>query len=228
VQTKIEELRGKIATITLGELNNGIDAVFDEMRSVSLTREDVSSLKNELYELRRPFLEAQENKAKELEQIAKEKLQKKREQILSLKEKISHFSKEDESMELEALEAGFEEIKTELESLELSKMERQQLDRTIRPLRDLVAEKKEHSLLNLSEDDKKTLENLKTVLGQKKERRLEIKEQLEIYRKTLGGSNLDFEKSMQYQELVEQEKERLEKANSGISEIEEKISDLES
>ena len=79
----------------------------------------------------------------------------------------------------------------------------------------------------MSDDEKKTLENLKTVLKQKKDRRQEIKQQLESYRKSLGGSGLDFEKAMQIQELVEQEKERLEKANAGIQEIEQKIAELE-
>jgi DnaJ-class molecular chaperone len=80
----------------------------------------------------------------------------------------------------------------------------------------------------LSDDDLKTLENLRTILSQKKERRQEIKEQLETYRKSLGSSNLDFEKAMLHRELVDQEKERLEKANSGIAEIEQKIDALES
>ena len=91
----------------------------------------------------------------------------------------------------------------------------------------MIADKKEHSLLNLSEDDKKTLENLRVVLLQKKQRRQEVKEQLESYRKALGSSSLDFEKAMQVRELVEQEKERLDKANSAIQEIEQKIAELE-
>jgi hypothetical protein len=130
-------------------------------------------------------------------------------------------------MELEQLVSAVKEVETELAQLEISKMEKQQIERTLRPIKDLVADKKESSLLNLSEDDKKTLENLRVVLQQKKERRQEVKDQLEIYRKALGGSNLDFEKAMQYRELVDQEKERLEKANAAIEEIEEKISDLE-
>lgn len=64
-------------------------------------------------------------------------------------------------------------------------------------------------------------------MQQRKERRQEIKQQLEIYRKALGGSNLDFEKAMHYQELVQQEKERLDKANAAIEEIEQKIAELE-
>ena len=52
----------------------------------------------------------------------------------------------------------------------------------------------------LSEDDLKALEQLKEVLEERKLRRQEIKNQLESYRKLLGGSGFDFEKAMMYRE----------------------------
>jgi hypothetical protein len=64
-------------------------------------------------------------------------------------------------------------------------------------------------------------------LEQKKQRRQEIKEQVEQYRKAVGSSNLDFEKGMQIRELMDQEKELLEKTNSSIEEIEQKIAEFE-
>lgn len=131
-------------------------------------------------------------------------------------------------MELTDLSAKTAALEAELAKFDISKMEKQQIERSLRPLKDLIHEKKEHSLLNLSEDDKKVLENLKVVLEQRVKRRQEIKDQLEVYRKALGGSNLDFEKAMHYQELLEQERERLEKAVASIAEIEQKIAELES
>jgi hypothetical protein len=226
IQSKIDALKEKALELPIQELNTEIDAISDEMRNIPLHRDDVRYLRDELFRLREPHIAAQEQKARELEAAEKEKLRLKREKLVALKEKISHFSKEGERLELEALATVYAEILTELEQLEISKMEKQQIERTLRPLKDLIADKKEHSLLNLSEDDKKTLENLRVVLQQKKQRRQEIKDQLETYRKALGGSSLDFEKAMHYRELVEQEKERLEKANAGIEEIEKKIADL--
>lgn len=225
IQAKIDELKAK--DISLSELNGEIETISNEMRNVPLHRDDVRFLREELYNLRTPHLAAQEQKAKELEQAEKEKLRLKREQVQALKEKVAHLLKQGETLELDVLTASFQEAETQIAQLEASKMEKQQLERSLRPLKDLIADKKEHSLLNLSEDDKKTLENLRTILQQRKQRRQEIKDQLETYRKALGGSNLDFEKAMQYRELVEQEKERLEKANSSIEEIEQKIAELE-
>lgn len=228
VQERIGALKGKTEEISLNDLNQEIDVISQEMRGVSLTRDDVKHLRSELYALREPHLAAQEKRAKELEEKAKEKLKQKREQIASIKEKTNSLVQTGDDMDLEVLEAEYKELHEIVKDLDVSKMERQQLERFLRPLRDLVADKREHSLLNLSEDEKKTLENLKLVLKQKKERRLEIKAQLEIYRKALGGSNLDFEKAMHYQELAEQEKERFDKAAQGIGEIEQKIRELES
>jgi hypothetical protein len=227
IQSRIDEVKGRVLEMTMNELNKVIDEISDEMRSVPLHRDDVRYLRDELYRLREPHLAAQEQKAKDLEMAEKEKLRQKRELMTALKEKIAHFSKQGEKMDLDALLAGLEEIETQLAQIEASKMEKQQVERSLRPLKDIIADKKEHSLLNLSEDDKKALENLKLVLQQRKDRRQEIKTQLEVYRKALGGSSLDFEKAMHYQELVEQERERLEKANSAIEEIEHKISELE-
>ncbi|OGN63914.1 MAG: hypothetical protein A3E80_01445 [Chlamydiae bacterium RIFCSPHIGHO2_12_FULL_49_9] len=228
IQTLIDELKAKGHSLNLRELDLEIDRIFKEMRGLPLHRDDVRALQGELHQLRAPLLAAQEQRARELEAQEKEKIRLKKEKVISLKERIAQLLKDGERMELEVLISAFSEIQAQIEQLEASKIEKQQIERTLRPLKDFIADKKEHSLLNLSEDDKKTLENLRLVLQQKKERRQEIKNQLEIYRKAVGSSSLDFEKAMHYRELMDQEKERLEKANAAIDEIEQKISELES
>jgi len=226
VQAKIDAVKERAAELSLNDLDAELDVIADEMRDVPLHRDDVRYLRDQLNEIRAPHIAAQEQKARDAELAEKEKLRLKREMIVSLKEKISHLCKEGERLELDPLSAAFDEVLSQIEQLEVSKMEKQQMERSLRPIKDLIADKKENSLLNLSEDDKKALENLRVVLQQKKQRRQEIKDQLETYRKALGGSNLDFEKAMHCRELVEQEKERLEKANAAIEEIEQKIAEL--
>ena len=228
IEKKIEELKAKSAEMSLRDLDKEIDLLSKEMRETSLHRDDVRHLRDELTKLRAPHIAAQAQKSRELEEAEKEALRMKREKLAKIKEEISSLQKDGLQQDLDAFSSRFDEIIANIESLEASKVEKQQLERTLRPLKDLLAEKKEQSLLNLSEDDRKTLENLKTVLQQKKDRRHEIKEMLELHRKTLGSSGLDFEKAMQLRELIDQEKERLEKANAGIQEVEAKISELES
>ncbi len=227
IKAKIDALKEKSTQLSLPDLTREIEILSNEMRGIQLQRDDVKYLREELFKLREPHRAAQEQKAKELLEMEKEKLRVKREQMNELKEKILQTLKDASTMDLEVLGAVYSDIEGQLAKLEISKVEKQQLERSLRPLKDLIADQKERSLLNLSEDDKKTLENLKLALQQRKERRQEIREQMEIYRKALGGSNLDFEKAMHYQELIEQEKERFDKANTAISEIEEKISELE-
>lgn len=121
-----------------------------------------------------------------------------------------------------------EALKQEYAALTLSKMERQLFDRLFKQIKDLITEKKERALLALSKDDLDALEKLEALLEERRVERQEIKELLEQYRKTLGGSNLDFEKAMVMQEMLETEKERLEKADAAIAELEEKIEDISS
>lgn len=227
IEQKIEELKAKSAELSLRDLDLEIDAVLKEMRNVSLHRDDVRSLRDELSALRGPHLAAQEQRARELEAAEKEALRIKKEKLLKIKDAAAVLQKEGQDLDLDTFSSRYAEIMQETETLSLSKIEKQQLDRQLRSLKDLFAEKKEHSLINLSEDDRKVLENLRLVLEQKKERRQEIRETLEGYRKLLGGSSLDFEKAMHIRELIDQEKERLEKANLGIQEIEDKIASLE-
>ena len=227
VEKKIEELKTRSAELSLRDLDKEIDVISREMREIALHRDDVRYLRDELMKLRVPHLAAQEQKARELEEAEKEALRIKREKIAHIKEAAASLQKEGSLLDLEAFSIRYEEILESLNSLEASKIEKQQLERSLRPLKDLLADKKEQSLLNLSEDDRKTLENLKIVLQQKKERRQEIKDMLELHRKALGGSGLDFEKAIQLRELIDQEKERMEKANAGIKEIEDKIDALE-
>lgn len=227
VQTRIEALKARSSELSLRDLDKEIEEIVRDMRSISLHRDDVRALRDELSQLRTPYLAAQEQKARELEEAEKEKLRLKKERVTQIKEEIAFLTKEGAQIELEDLLARFNELLQNIDQLEAPKIEKQQIERTLRSLKDLVADRKEHSLLNLSDDDLKTLENFRTILAQKKQRRQEIKEQLEIYRKSLGSSNLDFEKAMLYRELMDQEKERLDKANLAIEEIEQKIATLE-
>ncbi len=224
---KIEELAPKAAEMELVALDEAIEAISQEMRSADLHRDDVRFLKDSLAKLRAPHLEALEQKAREIEMVEKEKQRLKKEQVLELKAQIADLIKDGANLEMEALVSAFADVKQKLEKLETSKMEKQQIERSLRPLKDLVADKKENSLLHLTDDQRQNLENLRTVLLQKKQRRQEIKDQIETYRKALGSSGLDFEKAMLYREQADQEKDLLDKANASIEEIEKKIAEIE-
>ncbi len=227
IQTKIDELGTRSEEMSLRDLDKEIDEIVREIRAANLEREDVRLLRDSLARVRAPHVAAAEKKAKEIEQAEQEKMQLRKEKITKLKEAVHQFLNDAPQMELDFLVAQYKQMEADIVSIEMSKVEKQVLERSLRPIKDLIADKKEHSLLNLSEDDRKTLENLRTVLQQKKERRQEIKELIDSYRKTLGSSGLDFEKAFHLRELLDQEKERLDKASANIEEVEQKIAELE-
>ena len=196
------------------------------MRAVELGKEDLWYFRQEMSQLRAPLLALQEQKRKEIEEAEKQKLQQKKEKMGALKDRLAQLQKES-NMTADELSDEFDQIRKEIDELSLGKYDLQQFERLLRPLKDLIAERKESALLNLSDDEKNTLVQLREVLEQRKVRRQEIKDQLEIYRKTLGGSSLDFEKAMAMREQIEFEKERLEKANASVLEVEQKISEIE-
>ena len=177
-QAKIEELKAQSEGMTLVELDREIDEISREMRAVTLDREDVRNLRDALTSVRIPHLDAQEKKAKDLEEAEREKIRLKKEKVSAVKEQVAYLLKEAHQMDIDALSTQFDTLKQEMGQLDISKLEKQQLERQIRTLKDLVADRKENSLLNLSDDDRKALENLRLVLQQKKERRQAIKENL--------------------------------------------------
>ncbi len=214
--------------ISIENCNKQSAEILDFMRTLELGREEVRSLKDLVFQAKRiPFNQAREqeiekqNKEKEVEVLRREK-------INSLKGTLTTLLNTASEMDLVDLTAKRDEIQQQFEEITLAKAEKQIVDRLFKQLKDAIDEKKERALLMLSEDDLKALDQLKAVCEERKQRRQEIKAQLEHYRKLLGGSGFDFEKAMSYREIIEAEKATLEKINASIEEIEEKIDQIES
>lgn len=200
-----------------------LDSISRWMREVELTRFDVQELKDLLRQARSPLdakIKDEENlkrqKEVEFEKVRREKVEEFKVDLEALKEKIGITS-------VEALSQELEIVRKNLLTLSVSKSERQTLEKNLKNLRDQIAEREEQALLALPEGDREALENLKKILEERKKRRKEIKEQIEEYRKVMGGSALDFEKAMRFNELMTSEKDHLSKVDEGINEIERKI-----
>lgn len=207
---------------------NETEAISRWMREIELTRQDVKRLKEELALARQPLEAKQKEEENKRRQKAEAFEQARREKIEALKNQIEILSEKVPNEKIDTLLSELEECRQVFASLSMLKLERQQIERKLHTIRDQIAEQQEQALIDLSDDDRATLENLKSVLDQRKQRRKEIKAQLEEYRKVNGSSGLDFEKAMRIQELMRDEKERLVKSDEGIAEIEKKIRDLKS
>ncbi|MCH9627436.1 MAG: hypothetical protein S4CHLAM2_10760 [Chlamydiales bacterium] len=205
-----------------------LESISRWMRDVDLTRPHVRFLKEELEKARQPIDAIQNAEVESRRQKQVEFEQARREKVEQLKQEVEAIAQTIASEHVEILLERLEECRKAFAGASMMKVERQQLDRKIKEVRDLIAEKQEQALIDLSDDDRATFDGLKGVLEQRKERRKAVKAQIEEYRKTSSGSGLDFEKAMRVQELMQEEKERLAKLDEGIDEIEAKISAFKS
>ncbi len=224
---KVNELQARIValagTASLRELDAALEEVSREMRGLAeLTRDDVRFLRDEMSKVRAPLAAVEADKQRELEQQERARQKAKRDRIDAYKARAQSAGKETPA---EGLADELTALEGELNSLEVTNFEKQNLDRLLRPLRHLVAEHRERVFL--TDDQRHTLENLRAALDQKKKRRAEIKEQLEQHRRSLASSGLDFEKAMALRESIEQEKEQLAKVEEGIEELETKMTELD-
>ena len=227
IQAKIVELGEKATSISLKELDAEIDLINQEMRQVFLFKEDVRALRDSMALLRAPHIAAAEQKLREKEDAEKERLRLRKEQIAELKQNIDQALKDVETKEMPELLPLHEQLTRQAAGLDLSKMEKPPIDRALKTLKDLIAERKERQLLNLGDDQIQALQQLRLVLQQRRDRRKEAKEQLEVYRKALSASDLGFEQAMETSNQLEEWKQRLVEIDKGIREIEQKISEME-
>ena len=228
VHAKIQELEEKCKSgISSDEANSISNAIQQEMRSLELLKGDVRNLKTEIRAALAPITEKEQEEKERIRKSREEEIQKKNSAIEQILKKIDSLIKEEENYSFEDISKERESILKEIQALSLNKIEKQNIDRALKPLKDVILNKKEKSLLNLSKDELQALDQMKEILSQRIERRNEVKLQLEKYRKDLGSSGLDFEKAMMYREMMDMEKERLDKINELIDEIQEKISEIE-
>jgi len=201
--------------------------IADYMKTLQLEREDVKILKEELTQAKKIILDREREKEEQRLQKEREEERERRARIQAFKEELEKLVQETEEYEIGVLQGKYQELHTTFDGLGLNKMERQLIERQFKQLKDGIAGKKEKALLALSEEELKSLDELKNLLRERVERRSEIKNQLEQYRKALGGSGFDFEKAMLQRELIESEKASLEKIDRAIEELEQKIEDIE-
>lgn len=230
VQNKINELNESFSSkqLTINEALKKVDEITYFMRQVELGRDELKTLRDELLKVKQPIFEQQ--KKEELEkQIVEQERERQRTQLMqSLKNECENLVNSSEDVEAEKLAAERDALLEKIAQSSITKLEKQELERSLKPLRDIIADKKERALLDLSEDDRQKLGHLKELLKEKKTRRQEIKNQLEVYRRAKGSSGFDFEQAMNYNDQIASEKERLEKIVQGIKEIEEMIENIES
>ncbi len=199
------------------------DEILKFMRTIELSSRDVKFLKDALYQAKRPLLEKEEIKAAKAREVKEEKNKARILAIGELKEQIQKAVEQGAEKNSTELSEQSKSFTAEMRNLHLTKAEKQPLEKQLKLLKELINDKKDQALLSLSSAELESLSHLKGALENSEARRKEIKDQLEVLRQMASGSDLDFEKAISYREQIEKEKERLQKVNSVINEIEEKM-----
>ncbi|CUI16261.1 conserved hypothetical protein [Candidatus Protochlamydia naegleriophila] len=213
---------------SLSESQKKLEEIVTLMRRTELGRDELKFLRDELSGVRKIIQDRVKAEEDARHQQEQERNRQKKEKYNSFREMAENLVRQADSYDVEQLMAERDQVLSQLQESTLTKNEKLEIERLLKPLKDIITDKSEKALLALSEDDRHALQQLQDILSQRKERRQEIKKQLEIYRKAAGSSSLDFEKAMSFTAQINEEKERLEKANQGIIEIERKITDLQS
>jgi hypothetical protein len=188
-----------------------LDDIGHRMRKAELGKPEIHYLREKTKELRNHL-----SAKMDVEDQQRKQEVKKRED-----EKLARFAAKKDLFKTlidQADSVNVQELTKEIAAESFTRSQKQELDSLLRKLKDAIEEKKEAALLQTD-----GIGELRELLKERKERRREIKDELETLRKAKGGSGLDFAQAMEYDELLETQKMRLEKIEAGIREVEEKI-----
>ena len=213
---KIEELRAfceNPENLVKEKIVEKISAVQSEMRSIALGREDVKTMRAEIQKIRTEALDKIQEKVE-----AQEK--KDRELIESLKAELTKHLENEATSTVETLVEAEERMLESFGRLKLAASEKQVFERNFSDLRSFILDKKGEKA--------ETLDELENLLEEREELLNQVKQQVEDYRKEMGGSSLDFEKAMTYRELYDSAKIHLDKEVEAVDRLEEKIAEKES
>lgn len=200
-----------------------IDQLFSQLRSTEFSYDDLKTLREELRQAKQLLLDKARAAEDGRRQQEQEKERSRQAIMEGLRTRVEQLLTDVEQLEAEQLTEKRDQLLQDIENALATRSEKQELERRLKSLRDRIAEKKERALLALSTDDQHALQQLRELLKERLALRQEIKQQLEIYRKAGGASGFDIAQALLASAQQTEERERLERVNQGISEIEQKI-----
>lgn len=227
--TKIQEFSEKFqgGEVPLDAAKQQIDQLSSGIRSLMLARDELNTLQDGLRQARQLVVDKVRAAEQERYQREAEREKQRREVVDGLSHRILRLVSDNGGMSSAQMTEESNVIQKEVASAKLTRDEKIALERELRPVRDLIIERREKELLALPADDQQALDQLYKVLEERQGRRVEIRKQLESLRKAGAASGRDFEQALLLNAQVAEEKARLERIEEGIQELEEQIDHLE-
>lgn len=166
------------------------------------------------------ILKIQEGGLEKIRRKMRRRSEEKRSQLEKLKLELSELFENESQADLQTLSKIESRLSSSFRGLPLLPVEKQEIERKFLDLTGVILDKKEASIDSLSE--------LRAVLSERQELVDQVKQQVEEYRKEMGGSSLDFEKAMTYRELYDRAKIDLDRQVGAMVRLETKIVEKES
>ncbi|MDB6081185.1 MAG: hypothetical protein JWO53_457 [Chlamydiia bacterium] len=228
--TELQDLKKKYEEKVLSEkeAQEQLNDFIARMRSTTLGKQEIHILREEANHLREILFKKEFERQKSALTAQQEKESERIAAQEAIKKKITDFLAQGDAVELDLLASSHELLKREVTTSAFTRSEKIALERMLESLSDLILEKRKQKLLSMLSTDREKLTLLKNLLSERKKQSQEIKRGLEARRKAKGTSGLDFAEALQVNDIITEEKERLEKIEAEIEELENEIIDLES
>lgn len=209
--------------LSVHEAEKELQEFVHTLQDKELGRDEVRYLKDELHKVKDlVFAEAKKEEEARFKEAEKKEAERKA-FVHAFQDKIKAFLEQAKELDLEAIETQKAALQEEISALTLSKKDKQDLEKELRPLKDLLVEKREAKLLDLPENDRQALLQLNELLQERKLRKKEQKAWVDQLKTEAGTSGLDMSRAFELSTQLAEEKEKLEHMNQGIAELERKI-----
>jgi hypothetical protein len=208
VDEKIDDISARMRKTQLGKIE------------IRVLRDEIRALRDEAYEKVRSTQDQEKNVVRERQVKNKSKLEEIKKALEGLVAKLESETAEELMKEVAALVR-------QLAQLAIPEAEKLHVEKEIHQFRDRVQQKRAQSILSLSQDDQMKLTALQGMLQEEQLARQALKARLEAHRKTKGSSSLDFGAALQYNDTIQEEKERLDMIDNTIQDLERQIAELE-
>lgn len=218
--TQLKELSDSPES-SLDELKKISEEIFQEISSHELDDEEEKPLRRSVSDVMAVYHAREKEIAKQKKQEEKKEHQQK---AATLKQELQDsLSLEVEPEKIRKMHASFVE---KVDALNIKALDKEIIEKMLASLHDryLRASMKDCIKTQKGDELKASLEKL---LEQKKQRRQEIKNQIEVYRRAVGSSNCNIEQGMAYREMLDDQKSSLEQVDESIDQIEEHLLDLD-
>lgn len=224
--SELEALKTRVEAKEIAdkEAEKLLDDISNRMRKTPLGKIEIRELRDVVRVVRDQIYQKMHAEETEKKKEAKKRELEAKEFFDSCRQTLQTLLSELKQGSVEECEARYQEALIQVAKAQCTRAQKQELETVIRKIKDGITDLKDQALL--SDDERMELSSLEELLSERRERKQEIRQEIESLRRLRGSSGLDISQAMQYNELMESQKERLEKIEAGIREIEDKIDRL--